>query len=115
MTYIHLDQAFTPSAQFVEKKTKDENDLETACQEFSGMFFRTCLNSLFKEENEEGSFFGEGHAGQMWKHIFINELATSCKGKTGLEEPLKRALAKHIYPHNQVNNNKTGVNYYENA
>ena len=77
---------------------KRDADLEKGASEFSEMFFRTCLSKMFDEDNtESGSFFGEGHAGQMWKHLFINEISKSCNGKTGLEGPLKKALAKQAY------------------
>jgi hypothetical protein len=82
----------------VKNDLKKEADLERSTCEISEMFFRSCLSQMFEEENtESGSFFGEGHAGQMWKHLFINEISKSCNGKTGLEGPLKKSLAKQAY------------------
>jgi hypothetical protein len=109
MTYVattFITQKPSPDDQ-VKNHLKREADLEKATSEFSEMFFRTCLSQMFDEDrNEEGSFFGDGHAGQMWKYLFINEIAKSCNGKTGLEGPLKKALAKQAYGNRQKNSQK---------
>lgn len=115
MTYV-APSSMTQKLSLVDKVKNDlkrEADLEKATSEFSEMFFRTCLSQMFDEDHtEEGSFFGEGHAGQMWKHLFINEIAKSCNGKTGLEGPLKKALAKQAYGNMQKNSqNINGESY----
>lgn len=116
MSYLTPLSLF-PKTSAIDNKIKNDlkrdADLEKATCEFSEMFFRSCLAQMFDEESSEsGSFFGEGHAGQMWKHLFINEISKSCNGRTGLEVPLKKALAKQAYGNIQKMPQNNGVEPY---
>lgn len=77
---------------------KKEKDLEKATQEFSKMFLRNALKNMFNEEGsqEASSFFGEGHSGEMWKFIFLNTVSDECAGKIGIEDSIRRSIAKNM-------------------
>ena len=110
--HTFLNQAATQST--INKNLQKADEVEKTSLEFVEMFFRTCLSQIFKEDNHEnGGFFGEGHAAEMWKHLFINEIAKSTKGKTGLEEPIKKALIKKVYQEKSNEKQLKGKNLHE--
>jgi len=88
----------THSSKPTTSQVKSEEDVKKATQELCKMMFRNVLEEMFPEDQDE-SFFGEGHSGSMWKFMFLNTLTDVAAGHTGLERSLEPALKRTLMSH----------------
>lgn len=75
---------------------KKDQQVDKAVADVSKMFTRSIFKSLFEEDNKS-SLFGETHAGENWKYIFLNTVSDVCSGRMGFEEQIKKNITKNPY------------------
>lgn len=97
----------------IKKDQHDEEGIKKATNEFTKMFLRTALSQMFNED-ESSSYFGDSHAGQMWKHMWVDQLSDACVGHTGLEPSIEKAISRKIGAYKN-RNEENGVTIHETA
>ncbi|CAO5678175.1 MAG: hypothetical protein NEHIOOID_00873 [Holosporales bacterium] len=80
---------------------KKEQEIDKAVADVSKMFTRSIFKSLF-EEDEKSSLFGETHAGENWKYLFLNTMSDACSGRMGFEDQIKKSITKNPYQKMQI-------------
>lgn len=78
---------------------KKEKEVDKAVLEISKMFTRSTFKSIFNED-EKSSIFGDTHASENWKFLFLNTMADTCAGHTGIEDSIRRSVSKNPYQAN---------------
>ncbi|MDP2194117.1 MAG: rod-binding protein [Alphaproteobacteria bacterium] len=86
----------------VPNTPQQEKDIERGTREFTNTFLKSIFRQVFQKD-EESPLFGESHGGEMWRSLWVDQLAETCSGKTGIEPIIKRSLQQKVNPYFQEN------------
>jgi hypothetical protein len=82
-----------------------ENEKETkAAEDFEALYFSHVIKTVFAES--EGNLFGEGHAGELLKSIWVNTIAQASHSSLGISKKIKETLSRK--PEYNLQNNQGG-------
>lgn len=82
----------------VPNTPQQEQDIERGTREFTNTFLKSIFRQIFQQD-EESSLFGESHGGEMWRSLWVDQLAETCSGKTGIEPIIRDSLQQKVNPY----------------
>ncbi|MBP9752407.1 MAG: rod-binding protein [Proteobacteria bacterium] len=76
----------------------NQDETKNAILEFSKMFLTSILKQMFNED-ENSSLYGDSYGGQMWKSLYIEEIAKLSAHSIGISDMIEKSISKKINPY----------------
>ncbi|CAO5678888.1 MAG: hypothetical protein HEEMFOPI_00428 [Holosporales bacterium] len=82
----------------IHNRETNQNDTNAAALEFSKMFLTSVFKQMLNEE-ESSSLYGDSYGGQMWKSLYIEEIAKVSANNIGIKEIFEKSIEKKTNPY----------------